>query len=1121
MLKRALDRSPVNFLTIIVCLSLVCSSLANTPPVRPKSSRVMSQQPAAKTASKESQQASEILNEAQGLLRRHRPDQALISLNTALQLFKQAGDLKGEAATHDALGDLYSFYGQYRTAVREYQSAHGMLRAANQRINADLVLAKLANLYDLMGQTSASGTAYAQVETEHRGVATVIHGDASSGVNNDSPEQTQVVTASGDEQRAFEMVNAARQAEGLKALTWDSQLSLMARDHAENMSRAGFRGHVDQNGLDMQERARAHGLRGYEEIGENIGHSIGVDPIALAVETWVNDAVHRDILLYENFTHAGLGIAKLADGGLLFTQVFIRRLTTDRPAGGETAVNRRAVAAATLNKKENAADISPGAATSKDTDLYRAFICYAKSEFGLGRVAYRDGRLDDANKHFEILLAAADADSPVGDLAQSRRFRVVALTSLGDVAFRKAMLPAAPQRFHHGGQSSDVNAASRKRLLSDALSFYLKAISSASKDRRPDLMWAAQRGIGRTQLALAAREPDQTKAAALREEGLAAYRGAGSTIESFLLGSIRSEEARKSFLSPTQAVFDETTGALAEMALTTSHSSSNSLEGVSLTYAVAALQAVEQGRARALLDVLDEARAEISAGIPAELTKRKAGIQTRQDEITRLINGVRLDGELTLNAVKPLESEFDDLESQHLEVENQIRASSPRYSMLTKPQPLTISKIQQDILDDQTALLEYSLADENSYLWLVTRSRIMLFRLPGRSIVEGKVVELRSKLVPSDRRLSILNADEIASQTARGLSKPQTQQAAATATAKNYLAAAHDLYQVVVEPVAPYIRDKRLLIVADGALHFIPFEALVTSREGESYGSLAYLVKSNEVIYAPSASVLAAIQRRANASPAAQGQILLLGDPVFDPGDERVQRSAAIGLQQPVSLRANLRLLSTLEDIRGTDAGALKLARLKGTRVETEQIVKLATASNSSAATLLDLDASETKLAKQDLSKYDILHFATHGLMNPERPQFTGLALSLVGDEDNDGLLLVDEVFNLRLNSPRLVMLSACETGLGKLKRGEGVTGLTRAFMYAGATTVGVSLWSVSDEATAVLMSSFYQRLFSKERPSMSAALRGAQLEMIAGERNSVPFYWASFVLVGESHDPR
>lgn len=155
------------------------------------------------------------------------------------------------------------------------------------------------------------------------------------------------------------------------------------------------------------------------------------------------------------------------------------------------------------------------------------------------------------------------------------------------------------------------------------------------------------------------------------------------------------------------------------------------------------------------------------------------------------------------------------------------------------------------------------------------------------------------------------------------------------------------------------------------------------------------------------------------------------------------------------------------------------------------------------------------------MSKYDILNFATHGLMNPERPQFTGLALSLVGDDDNDGLLLVDEVFNLRLSSPRLVMLSACETGLGKLKHGEGVTGLTRAFMYAGATTVGVSLWSVSDEATAKLMSSFYKRFFSNERPLMSAALRGAQLEMIAGERNSMPFYWAPFVLVGEGGNSR
>ena len=135
----------------------------------------------------------------------------------------------------------------------------------------------------------------------------------------------------------------------------------------------------------------------------------------------------------------------------------------------------------------------------------------------------------------------------------------------------------------------------------------------------------------------------------------------------------------------------------------------------------------------------------------------------------------------------------------------------------------------------------------------------------------------------------------------------------------------------------------------------------------------------------------------------------------------------------------------------------------------------------------------------------------------PFLPQtLLGLVLSLVGNKTNDGFLRTDEIFNLRIGAP-LVMLSACETGLGKEKRGEGVIGLTRAFMYAGAPTVGVSLWSVADKSTAELMTDFYKRLLSPDKPaSAPGAMRDSQLAMISGKKYSAPFYWAPFVLIGE-----
>jgi CHAT domain-containing protein len=171
--------------------------------------------------------------------------------------------------------------------------------------------------------------------------------------------------------------------------------------------------------------------------------------------------------------------------------------------------------------------------------------------------------------------------------------------------------------------------------------------------------------------------------------------------------------------------------------------------------------------------------------------------------------------------------------------------------------------------------------------------------------------------------------------------------------------------------------------------------------------------------------------------------------------------------------------------------------------------------SGAQADLRLDLDANENEVKTRDLQSYRVLHVATHGVLDAMRPQFSGLVLSLVGNQpEDDGFLRTSEVFNLKLGAP-LVMLSACESGLGKVKRGEGVIGLSRAFMYAGASTVGVTLWSVADKPTAELMTDFYQRLLGPT-PSPSGAMREAQLGMISGKKYSAPFYWAPFVLVGE-----
>ncbi len=727
----------------------------------------------------------------------------------------------------------------------------------------------------------------------------------------------------------------------------------------------------------------------------------------------------------------------------------------------------------------------------KELDEYRVSIVYSSYELGMGRIAYAQNDLESAKKHFQNALEATSSSlGGIAKLGQTRRFRAAARTSLGDVALLQGR-------------------------LKDASKSYTDAIKGAQDDKRIDLVWPAQRGLGKSLWLQGTQETDAKKSLSLRESALKNYRDALQTIETLRSGSLRADEARTTFLATTKDVFDETTGDLAEMALL-SAPAGGPLSGKALDYAAEAFKVSEQSRARSLLDLLSETGSSITEGIPADLLKRKQDNLDRQQEIAEELLGVSLTPDDKKKKPSDLEAELEKLQTDFDDIENQIRTASPRYASLAGGQPLSLADAQQRVLDDQTVLLEYSLQSDASYLWAISKSGVNLFKLPARPAVEKLATDLRAQLIPSKLQRRIVGIDVMAdSQRGLGVSaKPFAEDAAAFVTASNAL------YKVVLEPAATVTADKRLLIVPDGALNYVPFEALVTLAPSADYSSLPYLIKSNEIIYAPSASVVGAIRQQQNNR---SGRFMLIvADPVFNSKDTRA-RSAVSSANAETR---GLGIQSALVDVAGQDATTsaeatkmegLPLVRLGGTRIEADQIAKLAKASGAQADVWLDLDASEDNVDARDITKYRIVHVATHGLLNAERPQFTGLVLSLVGNKTQDGFLRTDEVFNLKLGSP-LVMLSACETGLGKEKRGEGVMGLTRAFIYAGAPTVGVSLWSVADKSTADLMTDFYKRLLASETATPSGSMRQAQLAMIAGKKYSAPFYWAPFVLIGDWH---
>ncbi len=514
-------------------------------------------------------------------------------------------------------------------------------------------------------------------------------------------------------------------------------------------------------------------------------------------------------------------------------------------------------------------------------------------------------------------------------------------------------------------------------------------------------------------------------------------------------------------------------------------------------FVTAALETSERARARSLLELLAEGRVDLRQGVEPALLERERKLQRLLDDKaerqTQLLSG-RHTPEQAAAAAKEIES----LLTEYQQVQAQIRDASPRYGALTEPQPLSLKEIQRQVLDGDTLLLEYALGDERSYLWAVTNNSITSYELPKREEIEAaarKFYELAKMADQANTRAP----------------------AAATALSRMLLA-----------PASDRLTAKRLIVVADGILHYIPFAALPApsrggegerEREGKKNRPLSRsparplsfrpLVVDHEIVTLPSASVLAEMRRELAGRKPAAGAVAVFADPVFSGDDSRI-RTTGKTVETPLLTRD---LERSIRDV-GLTIDGKGFPRLPFSRREAEAIVAIAPRGQWAKA--LDFQASRAAATSDDLSNYRVVHFATHGLLNSHHPELSGIVLSLVDQQGKpqNGFLRLHEIYNLKLPA-ELVVLSACQTGLGKEIRGEGLVGLTRGFMYAGTARVMASLWKVDDAATAELMKRFYRGVFDRGL-SPAAALRAAQVEMWRLERFSAPYFWAAFTLQGE-----
>jgi CHAT domain-containing protein/tetratricopeptide (TPR) repeat protein len=528
----------------------------------------------------------------------------------------------------------------------------------------------------------------------------------------------------------------------------------------------------------------------------------------------------------------------------------------------------------------------------------------------------------------------------------------------------------------------------------------------------------------------------------------------------------------------------------------------------------AAFETSERAHARVLFDILAEARVEPRAtGDRAldDLLARRRQLQQRLDykatAQTRLLAANAPAAELAA-----VEKEIAGLAAEYDDVDAQVRKRSPRYAELTKPRPVGVADVQSRLLDERTLLLEYSLGDARSYLWVVGQSGVKSFELRGRAEIE----ECASRV-----------ADTLRAEQKQPGESAQSYQSRLAGLESHFREESIRLSALVLAPAAAELGDKRLLVVADGELLRVPFAALPSPEASNGANPQTAsaprvaaendptpLAEGHEIVNLPSASALAALRAETAGRARAPKAVAVLADPVFETNDPRL-KSALKGHAPPADAHAAATPArpQALDDAtRSLGAG---LPRLLSSRKEGTDIRDAAPAGLAYLA--LGFAANRSTATDPRLGQYRIVHFATHGVFNDRQPELSGVVLSLFDEQGRpreDGFLRLPDIYDLNL-PVEMVVLSACQTGLGKQVRGEGFVGLTRGFMYAGAARVVASLWKVDDEATAELMKLFYENML---RGGMSPpeALRRAQLSVRSQRHWRAPYYWAGFVLQGE-----
>jgi len=506
-------------------------------------------------------------------------------------------------------------------------------------------------------------------------------------------------------------------------------------------------------------------------------------------------------------------------------------------------------------------------------------------------------------------------------------------------------------------------------------------------------------------------------------------------------------------------------------------------------YQERAWQFAEKSRAGILLDALAEAEAKKFAGIPDSLLEKERRLRANLAfQEKRVLEEEAKASAADSAKILAWQAELFDLKRAYENLLAHFEASYPDYFNLKYQNKIaSATEIREQLLDERTALVEYFVGRDSLYIFALAQDRLDLKTAPRDSLLELRATEMRSAIVEQ-------NYDR-------------------------YMRAAYALHQILLGPIERTLDRENLIIIPDGALCFVPFEALLIDTAGvhapiKDYRALPFLLKKHAIRYGYSATLLLETTRRQR-GPLARDYLAFA--PLFAGGLAGNSRSAEfLAAQRTADMTRAIAagfLPATKEEVRGVQ----NLFR--------ERAGFFARWFGNDAQVRLEQQANETYLKSTRLADFRYVHFATHGFVNESTPKLSGLLLAPeraasapfeppAASQKEDGILYLGEIYNLNLNAD-LVVLSACETGLGKMAKGEGLIGLARGFLYAGAANLLVSLWQVNDASTANLMIDFYRNML--EGKNKAEALRLAKLRMI--ERHAKyarPYHWAPFVLIGK-----